>query len=247
MINTKKAPKKYRIRAHIELAKNAYSDSITTSLIDQFQKLIKDRDNRPYLDELYFRLATRFRHYLLDEFQDTSRLQYQWLKMLTSPASFIFAVGDDDQSIYGFRGARPGNMKDLQKDFKIKNVIKLEQNYRSKNNILNAANSIIENNSDRLGKNLWTASGDGDLIKQYTALDDRSETAYILDEIKNKFEVLPATFKNVYDDVKLNVKINTETSPNDLLSFLTSKAEVHHFVEVIPSANDIFIQTVKNN
>jgi len=69
----------------------------------------------------------------------------------------------------------------------------------------------------------------------------------ILDEIKNKFEVLPATFKNVYDDVKLNVKINTETSPNDLLSFLTSKAEVHHFVEVIPSANDIFIQTVKNN
>jgi len=125
-----------------------------------------------------------FKHVLVDEFQDTSRLQYQWLKMLTSPECFIFAVGDDDQSIYGFRGARPGNMKDLQKDFKIKNVIKLEQNYRSKNNILNAANSIIENNNDRLGKNLWTASGDGDLIKQYTALDDRLETAYLLDEIK---------------------------------------------------------------
>ena len=74
--------------------------------------------------------------------------------------------------------------EEIQKDFNIKNVIKLEQNYRSKNNILNAANSIIENNNDRLGKNLWTASGDGDLIKQYTALDDRSETAYILDEIK---------------------------------------------------------------
>ena len=125
-----------------------------------------------------------FKHILVDEFQDTSRLQYQWLKILTSPESFIFAVGDDDQSIYGFRGARPGNMKDLQKDFDIKNVIKLEQNYRSKNNILNAANAIIENNNDRLGKNLWTASGDGDLIKQYTALDDRSETAFILDEIK---------------------------------------------------------------
>ncbi len=125
-----------------------------------------------------------FKHVLVDEFQDTSRLQYQWLKMLTAPESFIFAVGDDDQSIYGFRGARPGNMKDLQKDFKIKNVVKLEQNYRSKNNILNAANSIIENNNDRLGKNLWTASGDGDLIKQYTALDDRLETAYLLDEIK---------------------------------------------------------------
>ncbi|WP_299112836.1 ABC transporter ATP-binding protein [uncultured Winogradskyella sp.] len=69
----------------------------------------------------------------------------------------------------------------------------------------------------------------------------------VIEEIKNKFEVLPATFKNVYDDVKLNVKITSETSPNDLLSFLTSKAEVHHFVEVIPSASDIFIQTVKNN
>lgn len=69
----------------------------------------------------------------------------------------------------------------------------------------------------------------------------------VINEIKDKFEVLPATFKNVYDDVKLNVKITPETSPNDLLSFLTSKAEVHHFVEVIPSASDIFIQTVKNN
>ena len=69
----------------------------------------------------------------------------------------------------------------------------------------------------------------------------------VIEEIKNKFEVLPATFKNVYDDVKLNVKITPEISPNDLLSFLTSKAEVHHFVEVIPSASDIFIQTVKNN
>ena len=126
-----------------------------------------------------------FHHILVDEFQDTSRLQYEWLKILTSKKSFIFAVGDDDQSIYGFRGARPGNMKDLQKDFKINNVIKLEQNYRSQNNILNAANAIIENNSDRLGKNLWSDAGDGDLIRQYNALDDRFETSYIIDEIKS--------------------------------------------------------------
>ena len=103
----------------------------------------------------------------------------------SSKKSFVFAVGDDDQSIYGFRGARPGNMKDLQKDFKINNVIKLEQNYRSQNNILNAANAIIENNSDRLGKNLWSDAGDGDLIRQYNALDDRFETSYIIDEIKS--------------------------------------------------------------
>ena len=86
-------------------------------------------------------------------------LQYKWLKLLAGKENFVFAVGDDDQSIYAFRGARVGNMKDLEKDFKIKNIIKLEQNYRSKNNILNAANSIIDNNTNRLGKNLWAASG----------------------------------------------------------------------------------------
>ena len=121
----------------------------------------------------------------MDEFQDTSRLQYEWLKILTSNKSFVFAVGDDDQSIYGFRGARPGNMKDLQKDFNIKSVIKLEQNYRSQNNILNAANAVIENNTERLGKNLWSDAGAGDLIRQYNALDDRFETSYIIDEIKS--------------------------------------------------------------
>ena len=137
--------------------------------------------NKPMIREHY---QSIFQHILVDEFQDTSKLQYEWLKLLTSKTSFIFAVGDDDQSIYGFRGARPGNMNDLQKDFKIKNIIKLEQNYRSKNNILNAANAIIENNANRLGKNLWSEAGDGDLIRQYNALDDRFETSYILDEIK---------------------------------------------------------------
>ena len=137
--------------------------------------------NKPMIREHY---QSIFQHILVDEFQDTSKLQYEWLKLLTSKTSFIFAVGDDDQSIYGFRGARPGNMNDLQKDFRIKNIIKLEQNYRSKNNILNAANAIIENNANRLGKNLWSEAGDGDLIRQYNALDDRFETSYILDEIK---------------------------------------------------------------
>ena len=125
-----------------------------------------------------------FKHVLVDEFQDTSSLQYQWLKLLTSKESFIFAVGDDDQSIYGFRGARVGNMKDFERDYKIKNVIKLEQNYRSNNNILNTANSIIDNNKNRLGKNLWTASGDGDLVRQYTALSEVDEANFLIDEIK---------------------------------------------------------------
>lgn len=126
----------------------------------------------------------RFNHVLVDEFQDTSELQYRWLKLLTGKNNIIFAVGDDDQSIYAFRGANVGNMQSLQHDFNIEKVIKLEQNYRSKNNILSAANEIIKNNEKRLGKDLWTASGDGDLIKVFRALSDSDEAQYILDEIK---------------------------------------------------------------
>ncbi|MEK9685816.1 MAG: 3'-5' exonuclease, partial [Methylophilaceae bacterium] len=107
-----------------------------------------------------------------------------WLKLLTGKNNIIFAVGDDDQSIYAFRGANVGNMQSLQNDFNIEKVIKLEQNYRSKNNILSAANEIIKNNEKRLGKDLWTASGDGDLIKVFRALSDSDEAQYILDEIK---------------------------------------------------------------
>ena len=125
----------------------------------------------------------RFRHILVDEFQDTSELQYKWLKLLAGKDNFVFAVGDDDQSIYGWRGAQVGNMQDLERDFKIKKIIKLEQNYRSKNNILNAANAIIDNNTNRLGKNLWIASGDGD-FDQYIGISDYDEANFILDEIK---------------------------------------------------------------
>ena len=103
----------------------------------------------------------RFKHILVDEFQDTNKLQYQWLKLLAGDKNALFAVGDDDQSIYAFRGANVGNMQQLTRDFHIQNVIKLEQNYRSHGNILDAANALISNNRDRLGKNLWTAENGG--------------------------------------------------------------------------------------
>lgn len=135
-------------------------------------------------DTLRTHYQNRFNHVLVDEFQDTSELQYRWLKLLAGKNNIIFAVGDDDQSIYAFRGANVGNMQSLQHDFNIEKVIKLEQNYRSKNNILSAANEIIKNNEKRLGKDLWTASGDGDLIKVFRALSDSEEAQYILDEIK---------------------------------------------------------------
>jgi len=96
----------------------------------------------------------RFKHILVDEFQDTNPLQYRWLKLLASQNNALFAVGDDDQSIYAFRGANVGNMQELLRDFHVENVIKLEQNYRSHGNILDAANALIQNNRNRLGKNL---------------------------------------------------------------------------------------------
>jgi DNA helicase-2/ATP-dependent DNA helicase PcrA len=127
----------------------------------------------------------RFHHVLVDEFQDTSRLQYRWLKLLAGERTAIFVVGDDDQSIYAFRGANMGNMKEFERDFRIPKIIKLEQNYRSHGNILNAANTLIRNNGGRLGKNLWTAEGQGEPIRVYNAPTDIDEAAFILDEVKS--------------------------------------------------------------
>ncbi len=135
----------------------------------------------------------RFRFILVDEFQDTNRLQYKWLKLLGgfSPAGVrefnencVFAVGDDDQSIYAFRGANVGNMMDFQRDFLIRHLIKLEQNYRSFGHILNAANELIAHNDDRLGKDLWTSAGEGERIRVFRASDDRDEAQYCVQEIR---------------------------------------------------------------
>jgi DNA helicase-2/ATP-dependent DNA helicase PcrA len=129
--------------------------------------------------------GARFRHILVDEFQDTSRLQYKWLKLLAGDSAAVFAVGDDDQSIYAFRGANTGNMKEFERDFHIRKVIKLEQNYRSHGNILDAANSLIRNNNGRLGKNLWTSEGHGEPIRVYNAPTDFDEAAFIVEEVKS--------------------------------------------------------------
>ena len=134
----------------------------------------------------------RFQHMLVDEFQDTNKLQYQWLKQLAGEAdgeryvsqSSVIAVGDDDQSIYAFRGARVGNMADFIREFDVKNQIKLEQNYRSYSNILDCANALISNNSNRLGKNLRTTQGPGEPVRIYESPSDLAEAAWIVDEIK---------------------------------------------------------------
>lgn len=129
----------------------------------------------------------RFSHILVDEFQDTSQLQYKWLRLLAGAEASVFVVGDDDQSIYAFRGANTGNMKDFERDFNISEIIKLEQNYRSHGNILDAANTLIRNNNGRLDKNLWTSEGDGELLRVYNAPTDLDEAAFIVKEAKSLY------------------------------------------------------------
>jgi DNA helicase-2/ATP-dependent DNA helicase PcrA len=126
----------------------------------------------------------RFGHILVDEFQDTNVLQYRWLRLLAGAHNAIFAVGDDDQSIYAFRGASARNMFDFEREFAKGRVIKLEQNYRSQGNILDAANALIKNNGNRLGKNLWTAEGSTEALRLYEAPTDLDEAAFIVDEVK---------------------------------------------------------------
>jgi len=127
----------------------------------------------------------RFKHILVDEFQDTNTLQYSWLKLLAGGDAKIFAVGDDDQSIYGWRGAQIENIHEFSKKFAKENVFRLEQNYRSTGNILKAANELISNNDDRMGKELWTADDSGAPILLYQAYNDYDEAYYVVDQIKD--------------------------------------------------------------
>jgi DNA helicase II / ATP-dependent DNA helicase PcrA len=127
----------------------------------------------------------RFMHVLVDEFQDTNRLQYAWLKMFSPPGLAgrgVFAVGDDDQSIYAFRGARVGNMADFEREYRVQRVVKLEQNYRSCGHILDAANDLISHNTQRLGKNLRTDLGAGEPVRVFESTSDYAEAQWLLEE-----------------------------------------------------------------
>ena len=128
----------------------------------------------------------RFRFILVDEFQDTSALQYAWLRMLAGKNGHLMAVGDDDQSIYGWRGARIENIRRFTDDFPNATVIRLEQNYRSTRNILEAANAVIEHNTARLGKTLWTDSSTGEKISLYPAFNESEEARFISNTINEK-------------------------------------------------------------
>lgn len=138
------------------------------------------RDNPDVLD-FY---QQRFRQVHVDEFQDTNTIQYAWLRLLTEGKDNIFVVGDDDQSIYGWRGAKIENIYSFQKHYPNHQVIKLEQNYRSTGNILKAANKVISVNDGRMGKELWTDAGDGDLISLYAAFNEQDEAHFVVERIR---------------------------------------------------------------
>lgn len=154
------------------------------NVIDFAELLLKSyellRDN----PELLQHYQARFRHFLIDEFQDTNPIQYNFLKLLSINAESITAVGDDDQSIYGWRGAKVENILKYTKEFSMVNIIRLEKNYRSTKTILSAANAIINNNMDRMGKTLWTDSPVGDPIVLYGSLNEEDEALFIVKEIQ---------------------------------------------------------------
>jgi DNA helicase-2/ATP-dependent DNA helicase PcrA len=165
----------------------AYEDQCQREGVVDFAELLLRsyelmRDHEP-LREHYRR---RFRHLLVDEFQDTNRLQYRWLQMFAPPGSDqgVFAVGDDDQSIYAFRGARVGNMADFEREYRVDHVVKLERNYRSAGNILDAANALISHNERRLGKNLRTEAGPGEPVRVHEATSDYAEAQWLLEELQ---------------------------------------------------------------
>ncbi|BBO19693.1 MAG: DNA helicase [Rhodocyclaceae bacterium] len=196
-------------RRRVELYREYEAQCQREGVVDFAELLLRSYELLQRNEPIRLHYQGRFRHILVDEFQDTNVLQYRWLKLLAGhpspPAPLpqagegsvesrsrgssgtgasLFCVGDDDQSIYAFRGAEVGNMRDFEREFKVANVIRLEQNYRSQGNILDAANAIIRHNEARLGKNLWTDAGSGEPIRAYEAFNDAEEARFIVEEVK---------------------------------------------------------------
>ena len=156
-------------------------------LIDFAELLLRSHELWLTKSDLLAHYQERFKHILVDEFQDTNALQYAWLRILAGKNNALMIVGDDDQSIYGWRGARVENILRFNQDYPNAKTTRLEQNYRSTQNILNAANAVIANNGERLGKNLWTDSKQGELISLYEAFNELDEARFIVSRIKDWF------------------------------------------------------------
>jgi DNA helicase-2/ATP-dependent DNA helicase PcrA len=177
-------------RRRVELFMEYEAQCQRESVVDFPELLLRTYELLKHNEPIRKHYQRRFSHILVDEFQDTNKLQYRWLKLLAGgdgehPGACLFCVGDDDQSIYRFRGAEVGNMLAFEREFQVPNVIRLEQNYRSCGIILDAANAIIANNTQRLGKQLWTDQGEGEPIRVYEAFTDGDEARWMVDEIQS--------------------------------------------------------------
>ena len=155
-----------------------------SGLVDFAELLLRAHELLRDNDEVLAFYQQRFRQVHVDEFQDTNTIQYAWLRLLTEGRDNIFVVGDDDQSIYGWRGAKIENIYSFQKHYPNHQVIKLEQNYRSTGHILKAANKVISINDGRMGKELWTEAGDGELISLYSAFNEQDEAHFVIERIR---------------------------------------------------------------
>ncbi|MCK5192038.1 MAG: UvrD-helicase domain-containing protein, partial [Methylococcales bacterium] len=162
-------------RTMLQLYK-AYEDICNRSgLVDFAELLLRAHELLRDNEDLLQFYQDRFKQVHVDEFQDTNTIQYAWLRLLTEGKDNLFVVGDDDQSIYGWRGAKIENLYNFQSHYPNHKLIKLEQNYRSTGNILKSANALIATNDGRMGKELWTDSGDGELISLYSAFNEQDE------------------------------------------------------------------------
>ncbi|MFQ5661473.1 MAG: DNA helicase II [Gammaproteobacteria bacterium] len=172
-----------RLRQMIHIYRTYEQACARAGLVDFAELLLRAhelfRDQKTLLEHY----RQRFRHVLVDEFQDTNALQYAWLRLLVGASGSLFAVGDDDQSVYSWRGARVENMQQFQKDFPDTALLRLEQNYRSTSNILQAANALIANNRSRLGKQLWTEGSEGERVQLYAAYNEQDESRFVVDRI----------------------------------------------------------------
>ncbi|MDH1057201.1 DNA helicase II [Aquipseudomonas alcaligenes] len=163
----------------------AYEDACArTGVIDFAELLLRALDLWRDKPDLLAHYQKRFRHILVDEFQDTNAVQYAWLRFLAKGGESLMVVGDDDQSIYGWRGAKIENIQQFSSDFPDTQLIRLEQNYRSTAGILKAANALIAHNNGRLGKELWTDGSDGEPISLYAAFNEHDEARYVVESIE---------------------------------------------------------------
>ncbi len=176
------------------------------SLVDFSELLLRAYELIKNNEPLCLRYQQRFLYVLVDEFQDTNAVQYEWLKLFAARHRNIFVVGDDDQSIYGWRGARVENILQFERDFHGAKVARLEQNYRSTANILNIANAIIDNNQGRLGKQLWTSGEEGESVKLYVGYNEIDEAKFVVDRIQSW-----ADQGNAYSDAAILYRSNAQS------------------------------------